>query len=281
MKVPYVFSVLRFIYDPVTQEFVNVGLVVYSPKTKQLQARSTQHYGRISDLFETFDGVRLRHTLRFIQDSINERGAQISEELDFKPEIGLHDVLNSILPIDDSSLQFVKAGAGITEDFDLATRKLFERYVDRYIKQNAVPKRTDDDVWRSFRLALDPKNVTKYLVPKRIVAKDFEYEFERSWKNRIWHVYEPLSFDLLDANSMADKANRWVGRATSLEDSSDDFKLHVLLGAPSDPRLDAAFRKAENLLHKMPVKHEFVRESEAPEFAVALAAEIEEHLVEP
>lgn len=280
MKIPYLFSVLRFIYDPVTQEFVNVGLVIYSPTTKQLYARSTQHYARISDLFETFDGIRLRHALRFVQDSINERGAQIASELNFRSEIGLHDLLNSVLPIDDSSLQFVKAGVGVTEDFDLTAQRLFERYVERYTQETIAPKRNDDDVWRSFRLSLDKTNVTRHLVPKRIIAKDFEYEFERSWKNRIWHLYEPMSFDLLDASSMADKANRWVGRATGLEDSSEAFKLHILLGSPSDPKLGDAFHKAENLLHKMPVKHEFVRESEAEEFAKTLAAEIAAHSIE-
>ncbi len=72
MKTQYSFSVLRFIYDAVTLEFVNVGIVVYSPTTKQLQARCTNHYSRISGLFEYFDGLRFRQTLRYIQDAINE-----------------------------------------------------------------------------------------------------------------------------------------------------------------------------------------------------------------
>jgi hypothetical protein len=278
VKVPYVFSVLRYVYDQVTQEFVNVGIVVYSPKSRQLRALSTQHYGRISDLFEMFDGVRLRHTLRFVQDSINARALQLAEELEFSADTDLHGLLNKILPIDDSSLQFVKAGVGVSDDFEETTRKLFLRYVERFSHTPVSQKRNDDDVWKSFRVSLDRRNITRLLTPKRIVAKNFDYEFERTWKNGVWHIYEPLSFDLIDANSMAEKANRWVGRATGLGDSNDPFELHFLLGSPSDSHLENAFRKAENLLHKMPVKHEFIREAEAEEFAKTLATEIASHV---
>jgi hypothetical protein len=269
--------VLRYVYDQVTQEFVNVGIVAYSPESRQLRAYATQQYSRVSDLFDMVDGVRLRHTLRFIQDSVNARSLQLAEELEFRPSADLHEILNKILPIDDSSLRFDKAGAGLADNFEETAKKLFVRYVERYSHSASNQRRDDNEVWKSFRTSLDRKDVTRHLVPKRIVAKYFDYEFERSWKNGVWHIYEPLSFDLLDAHSMAEKANRWVGRATGLADSDDEFELHFLLGAPSDPRLETAFRKAENLLNKMTVKHQFVRESEAEQFASALAMEIDHH----
>lgn len=277
MKEQYIFSVLRYTFDQVTQEFVNVGIAVYAPQSRTLEARVTQHYGRISDMFEVFDGVRLRHTLRFVQDSINEMASDLTNRLAFKEPGDLHELLNRVLPIDDSSLQFVKAGVGITDDLGETVVKLFERYVERYSQLPPLKKRDDEDVWRSFRASLDRRNLTKHLVPKTIVAKNFDYQFERSWKNGIWHIYEPLSFDFLDGGSIAEKANRWVGRATGLEDSEEKFELHLLLGPPSDPRLQTAFQKAENLLHKMPVKHELVLESQAEAFARELAFEIEAH----
>ena len=76
---------------------------------------------------------------------------------------------------------------------------------------------------------------------------------------------------------MLDKANRWVGRATSLMDSSDPFRIHMLLGEPTDERLKATFVKAQNILNKMPGKKEFIRESEAEAFAEELAREVQGH----
>jgi hypothetical protein len=59
------------------------------------------------------------------------------------------------------------------------------------------------------------------------------------------------------------------------EDSAEGFKLFLLLGAPGDERLRAAYRKAENLLHKMLVPHEFVEEADAEDFARAVAGEMQ------
>ena len=81
----------------------------------------------------------------------------------------------------------------------------------------------------------------------------------------------------VDAGSILDKANRWVGRATSLNDSSEQFKIHMLLGEPQDDRLQNTFVKAQNILNKMPGQKEFIRESEAEAFADELAREVHAH----
>ena len=116
-----------------------------------------------------------------------------------------------------------------------------------------------------------------YLAPKRIVAPNYGYEFQRAWKNQIWHLYEPVSFDMVDGGSIVEKANRWLGRATSLNDSSESFEIHFLLGEPQDSRLQNNFIKAQNILNKMPGKKEFIRESEADEFADEFEREVRSH----
>jgi hypothetical protein len=183
-----------------------------------------------------------------------------------------------VLPADDSAFQFSSAGVGISRDLKKTLAELFDRYVEQYSSYPDLPRRDDDEVWRVFREPLERKHVAGWLAPKRIVARDYDYEFQHSWKNEMWHVCEPVSFDLIDGGSMLDKANRWVGRATSLADSSESFKIHVLLGEPQDPRLRGTFVKAQNILNKMPGHKEFVRESEADEFAEEVSREIKTHL---
>ena len=43
---------------------------------------------------------------------------------------------------------------------------------------------------------LERRCIASLLKPKRIVAPDYDYEFQRAWKNGVWHAYEPLSLDL-------------------------------------------------------------------------------------
>src|ERR1039458_8560254 len=83
--------------------------------------------------------------------------------------------------------------------------------------------------------------------------------------------------DFLDADSILDKATRWLGRATTLKDSDDQFHLWILLGEPRIEKLRPAYVRAMNILHKMPVKMDFVSEQEASKFFRELADEMAKH----
>jgi hypothetical protein len=205
-------------------------------------------------------------------------GESLPTELPFESSRAIEHLLGRVLPVDDSSIQFSRpASVGLSSDLEKTLTELFNRYVECYAMRPGVDRRDDEDVWKVFREPLEKRHLTSHLTPKRIVASSYDYEFERSWKNEIWHVCEPVSFDMVDAGSILDKANRWVGRATSLNDSSEQFKIHMLLGEPQDDRLQNTFVKAQNILNKMPGQKEFIRESEAEAFADELAREVHAH----
>lgn len=278
MKTPYTFSVLRYVHDPVTTEFVNIGVAVYAPDARYLNAICTPHYQRLSRMFEPIDGDHFRQVTKYVQSRIEALGQRLSSELSFKtPPKNIEELLAQVLPPDDSAIQFSTAGAGFTSDLDKTLNDLYVRYVERYVSKAARPSRDDEDVWKVFRVPLEKREVIKYLRPKRIIAPNYDYEFTRARKNEVWHAYEPVSFDLLEAGSIKDKANNWLGRVISLMESKEKFTLHVLLGTPRDSKLQTAYVQAKNILHKMPRKTEFIEEHEAEQFADALKKEIDEH----
>jgi hypothetical protein len=181
------------------------------------------------------------------------------------------------LPPDDSALQFSPPGGGFTSDPEKTLISLYQRYVEYYTSRTGYPSRNDDEVWEVFKKPLEEQHVIQFLKPKRIIAPDYDYEFVRARKNEAWHTYEPVSFDLMEATSIVDKANTWVGRITSLAQSEEKFKPHFLLGEPRETKLHVAFTKAQNLLHKMPCEHEFVQETDAEDLAKHLKAEVEKY----
>lgn len=277
MRTPYSFSVLRYVHDPVTQEFVNIGIAVYSREPGFLQAKCTTHYARITRVFSRIDGNRFRQLTRYIEEQVSAIGERLPSELPFEAGPAIEQLLARVLPKDDSSMQFSPAGVGLSRDLDATVAELFERYVERYALTGDSSRRDDEDIWRTFRESLDRRHVTAHLEPKRIVAPNYEYEFQRAWKNGVWHLYEPVSFDMVDGGAMMDKANRWVGRATSLNDSPDQFEIHLLLGEPQDSRLQSIFVKAQNILKKMPGHYELIPESDAEGFADEFEKEIRQH----
>ena len=278
MRTPYTFSVLRYIHDPVTQEFVNIGVALYAKDAGFLQAICTTHYSRIHQLFNKIDGNRFRQLTRYLQEQVNSSGSGLAGELPFESNRTIEQLLARVLPPDDSSIQFSRpVGVGVSSNLEQTIAELFDRYVARYESRPGASRRDKEDIWRVFREPLDKLSITSHLVPKRIEGPDYEYEFERAWKNKIWHVYEPVTFDLLDAGSILDKANRWVGRATSLKDSRESFKIHLLMGEPQGESLRPAFVKAQNILNKMPGEKELIRESDAESFAAELARDVQAH----
>jgi hypothetical protein len=279
-QTPYSFSILRYIHDPVTQEFVNIGVSIFSKEARYLDAKCETHYGRITRTFGKIDGDRFRQATRYIQEKLQRIGEQMRLSLPFERNLKIEDLLSRVLPPDDSAFQFAASGVGLTTDLDAALRELFARFVDKYSSPQEYPHPDDEEVWRVYREPLERCHVTSRLMPKKIVSPNFDYEFQRSWRNERWHFYEPISFDLVEASSIVDKANKWLGRGTNLSDSEEKFKMHILLGAPQDPSLKQAFIKAQNILNKMPGKPELVTEGEAEAFAKELAEEIKEHDLE-
>jgi hypothetical protein len=278
MKTTYTFTILRYVHDIATGEFVNMGVALYAPEAKYVSAICCPRYGRLSKMFLDVNGDQLRSLMRFLQARFEEYALKLNGELALQGQPkSIMEIAASILPPDDSSLQWSEPGGGITENPSVALEQLYVRLVEKYEQRAQLPSRTDDEVWRGFKKELETKQVLAKLQPKRIVAKDYEHEFDHAWKNGAWNLYQPISFDLVSAGSLVDKANHWLGRATILKESDEAFKLHLLLGSPRLDSLKSEYQKALNILHRMPVKMEFVREDEAPKFSKELAEEIQKH----
>jgi hypothetical protein len=276
-RIPYSFSVLRYVHDPVTQEFVNVGIAVFSKEARYLNSLCEIHYGRITKVFGKIDGERFRQATRYIQDRVRTIGRDLASSLPFESNLTLESLLKMVLPPDDSAFQFSPTGFGLSSDLDTTLRETFVRFVEKYSLAIQPPHRDDEEVWRVYKEPLERRHIASRLHKKRIVSPNFDYEFEHAWKNNQWHVYEPVSFDLLEANSILDKANRWLGRGTNLADSNENFKMYLLLGEPRDSSLKSAYIKAQNILYKMAKKPELIKEGEAEDFAEEIARELKSH----
>lgn len=278
MKTAYSFVVLRYVHDVVSGEFINIGVALYAPGAKYIGGLCNTRYGRLSNMFGEIDGDYFRGLMRYIEARFEELGDKLLSELplDGVPS-DILEIAKGVLPPDDSSLQWSEAGGGQTENPAKTLEDIFVRMVERYEDRQKRPSRDDGEVWRVFKREFETQRVISHLRPKRITAPDDDYEFGHAWKNQRWHMYEPISFDLLEAESIKNKANRWLGRMINLNDAPEKFKLHLLLGEPSIEKLRPAYTKAENILHKMPGDPVFVREHEAKDFSESLAGEIKSH----
>jgi hypothetical protein len=272
MNTTYNATTLRYVHDVVTGEFANIGVVLYSPEQRYLEARFTTSYERLNAIFLKIDHLHFRALMRYMANRFDEIAADIRNGLDVPPVTALKDIVRQVLPPDDSSLQWSEPGGGFTEDVAATLDGLFKRFVERYVAGAEQVSRSDEEIAKPFKARLG--KTADRLAEKTIATKDYQYDFRFAWKNDVWHLYEPVSFDLVDPGSIREKANKWLGRGVALHEAREKFKIHFLLGEPRQDETKKAFENAMHLLSKIPGNKQLVRENELEHFAQHVAEEI-------
>ena len=273
---PYTYTVLRYIHDVTTAEFVNVGVVVLCPGHRYLGVRFRHTHRRLSALFPDLDSSAFRTSMTAIERALAASGEAYKNEDLFRSDADAVSLARSVLPVDDSSLQWSPLGSGLTSAPEKQLDHLYGRLVGRY-DEKQEHRRTDADVWRPVRAKLDNAQVSSHLTEKIIRGAVDELQFKHAWKNGVWHCYEALSFDLADADGIKRKARQWMGHLTAVRDAVDEFKPYFIVGAPSDRKLMPAYEDALAILRKSPVATEVFPEVEADRLIARIEDEIKAH----
>ncbi len=276
-KTAYSYSMLRYVHDTSTAEFINVGVVVMARDRRYLGVQMRHTYSRLSAMFPDLDREAFKSSMRVIERALKDLGQTFAKDDLFPHQGDALALARSVLPADDSSLQWSPVGGGLTADPKATLEHLFERLVARYDGKTERTKRSDEDVWRPIKERLDKAGISAQLKPTIIHGKVDELKFERAWKNGKWHCYEPLSFDLADAEYIKDKARRWSGFLSTVRDAAETFKPIFIVGAPHDEKLMPAFEAAVEILRNSPVPPEVFAETDADRLAAEMAAEIASH----
>ena len=276
-KIPYTYTILRYVHDVTTAEFVNVGVVVHAPSARFVGSKWRHTHGRLSSMFPDLDRDAFRSTMRTIERALKAVATSYQKDDLFRADGDAAVIARSVLPSDDSSLQWSPVGAGIAGDMQQLVDRLFQRLVGAYDDKVERTKKNDEDVWRPVREKLEQSGCAARLGKATIHGEVDELQFKHAWKNGVWHCYEPLSFDLADADNFKDKARRWMGHLAAVRDVAEEFKPYFIVGAPHDRQLLPAYQDALAILRKSPVPAEVFSEAETDELVARIEAELAAH----
>ncbi len=129
---PYSYTILRYIHDTTTGEFVNVGVALYAPQTRYVSVRCRKIYGRLEKMFPGINIEHFKSMMHHIEEAFKKQGELLSKELLFESPDSVLDLAHRILPADDSSLQWSPVGVGRAGDPVHVLEALFERMVMYY-----------------------------------------------------------------------------------------------------------------------------------------------------
>ena len=274
-KTAYTYTVLRYVHDIATGEFLNVGVALLAPERRYVDALCRTTYGRLKEVFPSLDGESFRASMRHVTHEFERFHKELADELPLRPsQAGIMAFAHAVLGADDSSLQWAPMGSGLATDPGSMLEQLYERFVTAHEPRSPAHRRQDEDVWKHFSHELQQRQVLRHFVKKTIAVDDDQIEFQHAWKNGVWHCLAPLSFDLASADSIRDKAHKWLGQLTSVSNAREKFKMYFLVGSPSLPELRPVFESALGILAKSEVAQEVVPEAMAGELSERLAAEI-------
>lgn len=224
----YSFCFLRYVHEPLSGEFANVGVLLWAPGSRFLGFRASQKYRRLSHFFHGFQQQDHRQLIARIDTQFQKLAESVGSEqagLPFpdSPE-SARDLALKVIPHDDATI-----------------------YREIYSKAFEVPL------------------VKEHMTEHEIVTPLASHVFPQAWKNGVWNVYQPLSFDLKRSENIKAKAFHWESLTRFLAQSAEKPKIHLLLAAPSgDQRL--AYDKARDVLHASGAV-ELIEEDQVADFA--------------
>jgi hypothetical protein len=275
-KTPFSYVVLRYMHDVFTREFVNVGVLLRSPRTGFLAFEKLSSLDRAKGMFPGLHSDTLRDLLAFLVSRTEELRIKTSDALD-RDRLSADIIAKTLLPIDDSALQWSAPGGGVTDDPARTLKDLFERLVARHLKSHPPTRRDDDDVWKPFEYELRKRDVLPRLHEKVLSVGELQLRFDAAWQpiGSYLRLYKPLSFDLVDPSNIVEKAVRWSALVRQLRKGDQDFFIYLLVGAPRDTSHMRAFDQAvEALKEDEPGRKQLVPEEDAPVFAQQVEEEV-------
>jgi hypothetical protein len=258
--------------DQFTGEFANLGIVLFAPEANYLACKMTSRYARLSEFFGEVNGTFLMAALRRIESEINRYNKELnSPENTNAGKIGfenLEQLTASILPKDDSALQFSQSSYGIDVEAEITLHDLFERIIEKYNAEEHQAKHTDQFVWRKvYKNYFDKYGITKNLKKHKVPVNNVEINFDKAWKNGVWNCFQPLALDLKSKDAIETKVFKWSGIIRALEDTNEEMNLYFLINAPTEHKELESFIKETLSLKNNGLKVGIVEEDKAEAFA--------------
>ncbi len=282
VKSPFQYAILQYVHDAFTEEFLNVGLALYSQVPPFFQVRLLSKYRRVTNTFPDADGEHYRDYITSLQRKFDAKTEAINDgriSFDGWPPARIEEILASVLPADNSSLRFGPTHGGMAHDLGSTFEDLYHRFVESHLPAEKAEGRDEAVIWRNFSQTLKLYNIQQSYFRKEVIQtpRD-EVELDHSWRNGHLNGLQPISFDLMYAQNIKKKSHEWFTTNVLVNEAKDIGKIYYLLAQPKteNKSLFAAYIKARDLLAspEYSKKIKVIEENEAEDFAKHIASKI-------
>jgi len=267
---PYSFCFLRYVHEPLSGEFANVGVLLWAPGSRFLGFRASRKFKRLSHFFHGFQPQDHRLLIGRIDTQFEKLSLALLNpqgSLPFSESPGsARELALKVIPHDDAALQWSPSGGGLSNNPEEELERLFHEAVTRHYDQAEEARRNDATIYREiYSPAFESPQVKSIITEHEVTTPLASHTFPQAWKNGVWNVYQPLSFDLKRSENIKAKAFHWESLTRFLAQAHEKPNITLLLAAP-DGEQRRAYNDAKDVLHSSRVVT-LIEEAEAADFA--------------
>ena len=272
---------LQFVPHGASAERVNLGVVAYSPQTRELAFRFLNRFARIGASWPSVDVARLRELVAHLSARaswIARHGRGGLSQPDAEPTI--ETLLHGIIP--EGSLNFVWSPIlrGVAPSVRRAVDEVYRQQVEHWAPVAKKQRRDDADLWRDFTGHESFRPIASVIGPGvQLSGPDYSYRFKTGWQNGRQQVAEPISLDYVNPSEAVEKASLWAGRLFALQAGPTDFSLTPIVTEPPAGNRKL-YDQAVRILEKAPRVRLVLRESQVAHFVGIVRGDLDEHALE-
>lgn len=249
------YSIIRFLPYAETEEFANVGVVMFAPATRYFDFRLSNKWRRLGAFFDTLDRRVFAEGVRAFEDELTRTRDTVGK-LAGGGGLGQHSahtVFEDLIRPREALFRFSAVRAVMTEAPETTLAALFDRYV---LHDFATPEYHEALIERSVRGVLRREGLGERFRRAKLGTGTVQFAVpfaETDEAGRIHRIIKPMHLAYDDPVRILDHGNQWLGRLRHLErvKALPEAMLLAVTEPPTDTERHAAFdevrRDLENL----------------------------------
>lgn len=273
------YQIVRYIHDRTTEEFVNVGIILFQPDDNYLNCKFVNKFNRISHFFSDVKSNYFLNLLKHYKSEIDILSKKINGLFQY-PKF-LADLTEQILHKDDSSLVNTEVLYIYDNDSSNILDVLFDRLVNKYNENREEIQFDDSYAWRKiYKQYFQKYDIIRNLQKYDVKTKNDIIKFDKAWKNGVWNCYQSLSFEIKKEESIKNKVYKWSGILNEIKTSDSKLKIYFLTyGIDNENNEKIKFFIEDTLQNQGNdnIKIKLIKEKDANNFAKSVKEEIENH----
>jgi Protein of unknown function (DUF3037) len=273
----YSASYLRYVHDPVTGEFANVGVLVWVPQSRELYFVGTARTQRLGRFFHDFSDDDHQKVIRYARKEFAKLAEKLKQQSELPFDLAAaraRDLGLVVIPFDDATYQWSPSFGGYAVDAKAIAEEIFQEAIGVHQKKAPGPARRSEQVIykEHYQATFESERVKPFILPHRVEAPRVAYDFQRSYQNGVWNCIEIVSLDYQNAETIEQRSLLWDARVRHLQDSNEKAKIHLLLGKPSEGLL-REYDKAKDLMGSSKIA-DIIEEDGAADFCKELEEKV-------